>query len=91
MEIIGNIADILSSPWVSWTLTVIFAAAGVFLKTKLNGVKVVVDELVHIAKVHNEATDPKSEAGTSYSPAERDKQQKEVQDLIGALAALVKK
>lgn len=91
MEIIGNIADILSNPWVSWALTILFAAAGAFLKFKLDGIKKVVDELVDIAREHKEATDPKGEAGEQYSDKERAEMQKEMQDLIVALAELVRK
>ena len=90
LAVIGNIADILSNPWVGWALTILFAAAGVFLKVKLDGIKGVVDELVDIAREHKEATDPKSEAGEQYSDKERAEMQAEIQQLIGKLAALVK-
>lgn len=91
MEYLDGITAFLSHPWVSWGLTIIFAAAGIFMKQKLDGIKKVIDELVDVAQEHQKATDPKSEAGEAYSDKERAELQRQVQELIGALALLFKK
>ena len=89
METLNAIVDFATNPWVSWLIAALFAAASIFLKVKLGNIKVIINELIDIAKVHKEATDPKGEAGMAYSDKERAKLDKEFQDLLTALAVAI--
>ena len=88
MEILNAVTEFLTNPWVSWGLTALLTAAGVFLLkwgVQISSAKAIVAELKDISKAHQEAIDPKGEAGDKYSDSERAKLAKEVQDLISVL------
>jgi len=91
MDVLNNIIAFATNPWVSWVLTIVFAGAGLFYRKNLGKIKVVVFELLDVAKEHDRATDPKSEAGSMYSKKERAAMDKQIQELFAALAVLVGK
>jgi len=91
MEIVNAATEFLTNPWVGWGLTALLTAASVFLVkwgVQINSAKSIVAELKDIAKVHQEAIDPKGEAGDKYSDNERAKQAKEVNDLVVVLGKI---